>query len=125
MLPREAAKDQPGRDKIGGGLGRWGHSSHGRPKQVEGPEPKSHHFYSKDHVLPFGYWLQQKEWVPVIHIGPERTEEFEALAAARGVPCARIGETGGPRMMFAPHVETTVDEAGAVYEESIPKLMAG
>jgi predicted CXXCH cytochrome family protein len=40
-------------------------------KQIDGPEPKDHHFYSKDHVLPFGYWLAQKEWVPVIHIGRE------------------------------------------------------
>ncbi len=43
-------------------------------KQVEGPEPSGHHFYHKDHVLPFGYWLDQKEWVPVVHIGPERPD---------------------------------------------------
>src|SRR5262249_12440366 len=23
---------------------------------IEGPESKGHHFYEKDHVLPFGYW---------------------------------------------------------------------
>jgi predicted CXXCH cytochrome family protein len=40
-------------------------------KQVEGPEPKTHHFYRRDHLLPFGYWLAEKEWVPVVHIGPE------------------------------------------------------
>jgi predicted CXXCH cytochrome family protein len=40
-------------------------------KQVEGSEPPSHHFYTKDHLLPFGYWLDEKEWVPVVHIGPE------------------------------------------------------
>jgi predicted CXXCH cytochrome family protein len=40
-------------------------------KQIEGPEPKSHHFYTRDHVLPFGYWLDQKEWVPIVHIGSE------------------------------------------------------
>lgn len=40
-------------------------------KQIEGPEEKGHHFYSKDHVLPLGYWLAQKEWVPIIHIGRE------------------------------------------------------
>ena len=39
-------------------------------KQVAGPEPTDHHFYHKDHVLPFGYWLAKKEWVPVVHIGP-------------------------------------------------------
>jgi predicted CXXCH cytochrome family protein len=40
-------------------------------RQIEGPEEKGHHFYSKDHVLPLGYWLAQKEWVPTIHIGRE------------------------------------------------------
>ena len=39
--------------------------------QIDGPEPKEHDFYTKDHVLPFGYWLASKEWVPVVHIGPE------------------------------------------------------
>jgi predicted CXXCH cytochrome family protein len=43
-------------------------------KQIEGPEPKSHHFYSKNHVLFLGYWLDQKEWVPIVHVGPERPE---------------------------------------------------
>jgi predicted CXXCH cytochrome family protein len=40
-------------------------------KQVEGPEPPSHPFYSRDHVLPFSYWIEQKEWVPNTHVGPE------------------------------------------------------
>jgi predicted CXXCH cytochrome family protein len=44
-------------------------------KQVEGPEAPGHHFYTRDHVLPFGYWLDQKEWVPVVHIGPEVRDE--------------------------------------------------
>jgi predicted CXXCH cytochrome family protein len=43
-------------------------------KQVEGPEPAGHHFYAKEHVLPFGYWLDEQEWVPVVHIGPERRD---------------------------------------------------
>ncbi len=44
-------------------------------KQIEGPEPAEHHFYRKDHVLPFGYWLDRKEWVPVVHIGPELPDD--------------------------------------------------
>ncbi len=44
-------------------------------KQIEGPEPPSHHFYQKDHVLPFGYWLDRKEWVPIVHIGPELPDD--------------------------------------------------
>jgi predicted CXXCH cytochrome family protein len=44
-------------------------------RQTEGPEPLSHHFYQKDHVLPFGYWFDAKEWVPTVHIGPELPDE--------------------------------------------------
>jgi hypothetical protein len=44
-------------------------------RQVTGPEPPEHHFFHKDHVLPFGWWLDQKEWVPVVHIGPELRDE--------------------------------------------------
>ena len=43
--------------------------------QVTGPESADHHFYHKDHVLPFGYWLDRKEWVPVVNIGPELPDE--------------------------------------------------
>jgi predicted CXXCH cytochrome family protein len=42
---------------------------------VAGPESPDHHFYRRDHVLPFGYWLAQKEWVPVVHIGPEVADD--------------------------------------------------
>ena len=44
-------------------------------RQIEGPEAKDHHFYIKDHVLPFGYWLTQKEWVPIVHVGDEVTDD--------------------------------------------------
>jgi phosphoribosylformylglycinamidine synthase subunit PurL len=61
----------------------------------------------------------------VVSVRPQRAEALEALAASRGVPCERLGETGGPSMMFAPHVEISVGEARAAHEEAIPKLMAG
>jgi predicted CXXCH cytochrome family protein len=44
-------------------------------RQTEGPEPPDHHFYHKDHVLPFGYWLDEKAWVPIVHVGPELPDE--------------------------------------------------
>lgn len=43
-------------------------------KQLEGPEPAEHHFYHKDHLLQFGYWLDKKEWVPIVHVGPEKPD---------------------------------------------------
>jgi predicted CXXCH cytochrome family protein len=47
-------------------------------RQLEGPEPPQHHFFHKDHVLPFGWWLEQREWVPTVHIGPEQPDEDRA-----------------------------------------------
>ncbi|MEO1994440.1 MAG: hypothetical protein ABGZ17_04115, partial [Planctomycetaceae bacterium] len=35
---------------------------------LQGPEPEDHEFYSVDHVLPFGYWLDQREWIPTVHV---------------------------------------------------------
>jgi hypothetical protein len=49
---------------------------------LEGPEPPEHEFYRVPHVLPFGYWLDRQEWVPVVHVhfagvgGRERDEEI-------------------------------------------------
>ena len=40
-------------------------------RQIEGPEPAEHMFYHEDHVLPFGYWREKSQWVPVVHIGDE------------------------------------------------------
>jgi len=38
---------------------------------LKGPEPQYHSFYTLEHVLPFGYWLDYDEWVPVVHIVDE------------------------------------------------------
>ena len=61
----------------------------------------------------------------VVSITPENAAAFEALAAEHGVPCTRIGETGGPRMVFDTLFEVGVAEATAVHEGTIPKLLAG
>jgi len=38
---------------------------------VDGPEPENHPVRKIDHVLPFGYWIDQQEWVPVVHVDLE------------------------------------------------------
>ena len=47
----------------------------------------------------------------VVAVAPERVEELADLAAARGVPLATVGETGGPRVVFDGLFETTVARA--------------
>jgi predicted CXXCH cytochrome family protein len=42
--------------------------------QTAGPEPADDPRYKVDHVLPFGYWLTKKEWVPTVHISDDRSE---------------------------------------------------
>lgn len=36
-------------------------------KMISGPEPDGHVFYTEDHVLPFGFWIDKKMWVPIVH----------------------------------------------------------
>jgi phosphoribosylformylglycinamidine synthase len=61
----------------------------------------------------------------VVTVAVERASELEDLAVAMRVPISRIGETGGPRLVFDGLAEVTLEEAAAAYEESIPKLLAG
>jgi phosphoribosylformylglycinamidine synthase II len=61
----------------------------------------------------------------VVSIELSRAAELEDLAAELHVPFARLGETGGPRMVFDTRFEIEVDEARAAYEDAIPKLLAG
>ena len=61
----------------------------------------------------------------VVSVAAERASELEDLAVAMRVPIARLGETGGPRLVFDGLAEVTLEEAVAVYEEAIPKLLAG
>jgi len=61
----------------------------------------------------------------VVSVAPEKAVALEELAAAHGVPCSVLGETGGPRMVFDTVFEVTVEEARALYEDAIPRLLAG
>jgi phosphoribosylformylglycinamidine synthase subunit PurL len=59
----------------------------------------------------------------VIAVDPSRADAVEALAAEHEVPFARLGETGGPRMVFGDVFEASVSDAREVYESAIPNLM--
>jgi hypothetical protein len=59
-----------------------------------------------------------------VSLEPAKTDALEALARQLSVPCTRIGESGGPRMVFGDLFEATVDEARAAFEDAIPKLLA-
>ena len=42
---------------------------------LSGPESPGHAFYSEDHLLPFGYWLDRNMWVPTVHVREELPDE--------------------------------------------------
>jgi phosphoribosylformylglycinamidine (FGAM) synthase-like enzyme len=61
----------------------------------------------------------------VVSVQPGTADALETLARQHSVPCVRIGETGGPRMVFGDLFEATLEEARAAFEGAIPKLLAG
>ena len=61
----------------------------------------------------------------VLSVDPSRAAELEDTASALGVPLSRLGETGGPRIVFDGVFEMTVEEVNGIYEHTIPMLLAG
>jgi phosphoribosylformylglycinamidine synthase len=59
----------------------------------------------------------------VVSVAPEKAEQLEQLAGGHAVPFARLGETGGPRMVFDTLFEITVEEARDLHESAIPRLL--
>ena len=52
-----------------------------------------------------------------------RRGRVPALAAAHGVPVARIGETGGPRAVIDAAIDIPVAELAEIWETAIPRLL--
>ncbi|HEU4354554.1 MAG TPA: phosphoribosylformylglycinamidine synthase subunit PurL [Actinomycetota bacterium] len=61
----------------------------------------------------------------VVSVSPEDAAALESLAVEHAVPFARIGETGGPRMVVDTLFEVDLGEATDRYEGAIPTLLAG
>ena len=59
----------------------------------------------------------------VVSVAPDREERMVELALEHGVPVTRLGETGGPRVVFDGMFETTVDELRDAFEGAIPRLL--
>jgi phosphoribosylformylglycinamidine synthase len=59
----------------------------------------------------------------VVGVAPEDESEVAELADGLGVPCTRLGETGGPRVMVDGLFETTVLELRDAWEGAIPRLL--
>jgi hypothetical protein len=42
---------------------------------IEAPSHFGPRYFEDDHVLPFGYWLDQHEWVPTVHVHEELPDD--------------------------------------------------
>jgi phosphoribosylformylglycinamidine synthase II len=73
------------------------------------------------HVLLFGESASRV----VVSVAPEREGSLRGLAATRGVPFERLGETGGPRALIDGMVDMTVIDLVDVWEGAIPRLLGG
>ncbi len=40
----------------------------------DGPFADEHPYRHVNHVLPFGFWLDRRQWVPVVHVGSEKPD---------------------------------------------------
>jgi phosphoribosylformylglycinamidine synthase len=59
----------------------------------------------------------------VVAVAPGRATRLEDLARERRVPITRLGDTGGPRMVFDRLFEISVADARAAFEDAIPRLL--
>jgi phosphoribosylformylglycinamidine synthase len=59
----------------------------------------------------------------VVAVAPEHEGGFLDLASSHGVLATRLGETGGPRVVFAGLFETTVADLRTIHETAIPRLL--
>jgi len=46
-------------------------------KLVEGSEPTNSPMWTTQHVLPFGYWIAEKQWIPTVHVFRETNTDKE------------------------------------------------
>ena len=71
------------------------------------------------HVLLFGESASRM----VVSVPSEREGSFRGLAATRGVPFERVGETGGPRAVVDGMFDRTIEELRDAWETAIPRLL--
>jgi phosphoribosylformylglycinamidine synthase len=59
----------------------------------------------------------------VVSLDPAHESDFVALAAEHGVPCARVGETGGPRAVIDGSIDLPVAALIDAWSGAIPRLL--
>ena len=107
-------------------------------RQLEGPEPTNDKLYRLEYVLPFGYWIDQRQWVPLVHVAghgmepddpyiqPPRKAYDPTCSSCHTTPPAgnwMIGQIGAARVeAHAPHPISMF--ASAYLAEEHPQIQA-
>ena len=109
---------------------------------VEGSDPRNIPAWNTQHVLPFGYWIQEKQWVPTVHVFRETdadsvsedpfTEKGVVPYDASCISCHTtiaagdwiLNIAGGQRLTaFSPR--SVAFHVGGYLAESRPRLLGG
>ncbi len=76
-------------------------------------------------VLPHAFWFGEDQARYIVATAPERAEAILADAHEAGVPCRRIGETGGPTLTLGEETAILLSDLVGNFEEWLPDYMAG
>jgi phosphoribosylformylglycinamidine synthase len=59
----------------------------------------------------------------LVSLRAENWAALEAIARRHGVPLHRLGETGGARLVIAPHVDVSLEKALTAYQTGLPAAL--
>ncbi|MBK7722227.1 MAG: phosphoribosylformylglycinamidine synthase subunit PurL [Austwickia sp.] len=79
---------------------------------------------SRDAVDPFAALFSESTARAVVAVPEVQTPRFVALAASHGLPCVRLGATGGRDLVAQGHLRVGLAELRATHEATIPAAMA-
>lgn len=79
----------------------------------------------RDDVSLFAALFAESSARALVAVDAEHADRFTALAGEHGVPCLRIGQTGGQQLVVEGHFELDLTVLRDEHEATIPAAMAG
>lgn len=76
-------------------------------------------------IVPHAWWFGEDQARYVVTVAEDQVEGILAKTAAVGVPCARIGTTGGDALAIAGERSVTVAKLAQAFEHWFPAYMKG